>query len=177
MQDEGSSDTDVAPLKDSIVSLLRELVGQHNMLVGLDTKLAELDKMLLGPLAPGDLIGGSELRKLMEHPTTSWVITKNATDALIEIIGQAPIAPDSNSRSSRRASESGKNLLRKVIEALYRHKKVIGVAAVAIPSGLYALGKWALANEEILVAYFHTSPGMSNIVQSIMAWLHTLPLA
>lgn len=177
LQTELDEDSDIPPVKDTVLSLLRECVAKHNVFVSLDQSLCDVDRMLLGPDAVHELVPPSEIITLISQPAADRAITEEAKEALKEIARNAPVEPMASDRQSVRASESGKNLVRKAIEVLYSHKGKIGTAIVSVPAGLYGIGQWALANEATLLTYFRGNPAMHYAIQSILAWLHTLPLA
>jgi hypothetical protein len=170
-------DSDVSQVRDSVYLGLDDCVTKHNLFVNKNTELADLDRMCSGPETASDMLGPSELKRMVQHPTTNTAISERAIGAIEEIADAAPAIPTTDDRGSIRASESGKNLVRKAMEVLARHKGKAVAAPVAATASLYAIGHWALANEQMLLGYFENNPGMQRAMATIFEWLHTLPLA
>jgi hypothetical protein len=165
---------DLPPLTEQARMRLDELVAQHNVLVGLYGGLAFVDK-LVQPSLDYDLLSSTDLRQIIEEARSQRLLTSDAESALREVAEQAS-SPSGAKRNIVRASESGKNLIRGAVRELIKYKRALGVAAVGMPPALYAIGRWALANEAILTGYFQGNPGMHQALIHIFEWLHTLPL-
>jgi len=166
---------DLPPLTEQARMRLDELVAQHNVLVGLHAGLASVDR-LLQPDLNEELLSTGDLRRMIDEAREQNVLTADAESALVEVADQASSTGATKRLYVVRASESGKNLIRGALRELLKYKRAIGVAAVGVPPALYAVGRWALANEAILTRYFQGNPGMHEAVVQIFQWLHALPL-
>lgn len=168
--------SDIPPLKDSCLYALRDVISQHNVLVGLDAELSAIDRLLPGPANPEPTVPPSLINSIVGQHITVAITSQDVRSALSEVSREAQNHPD-NDRVATRASESGKNLVRSILSTLYGFMKRVAVPAIAIPSVVYAFGKWALANEATILGYFTTNPGMHNAIKSLLEWIRTLPLA
>ena len=164
---------ELPPLTELARLRLDELVAQHNVLVGLHADLAAVDR-LLQPDLDEELVSVHDLRRIINQGRKLDVLTAEAESALADATEQT--SADSTLIHARRASESGKNLIRSALRELWKHKRSIGTAVVGLPPALYAIGRWAIANEAVLMKYFANNPGMHEAVIQIFRWLHSLPL-
>lgn len=165
---------DLPPLTEQMRLKLDELVARHNVLVSMYPTLAEIDSHVAGN-ANEELVNRGDLRSMVDTARAAKILTADADQALTAVVNEIGGGLDEGVHVQR-ASESGKNLIRVVFRELWNYKKAIGVAAVGIPPALYAIGKWALANESILLKYFLNRPGMHDALMSVFHWLHSLPL-
>jgi hypothetical protein len=164
---------DLPPITEQARIRLDELVAQHNVLIGLNPGLAAVDRLLRLDEA-ADLLRPEDLRSIIDKSREHSILTADAESALVEVANQL----EDGAKASQliRASESGKNLVRGVLRELLKYKRAIGIAVVSLPPALYAVGRWALANEAVLTKYFHGNPSMHEAVIRIFQWLHALPL-
>ena len=103
------------------------------------------------------------------------IVTDGAFEALAEVV-EALSDPIRSIGEVERASESGKNFVRRILRELWEYKKTLGVAAISIPPILYGLGRWALANELIIRGYFASTSTAGGLLAQLFEWLHKLPL-
>ena len=59
---------------------------------------------------------------------------------------------------------------------LWKHKSKVVAGVGGLPAAAYGIGKWALANEAVLLGYFPRGSEMGAFVKYVLEWLHTLPL-
>lgn len=166
----GGDSLDLPPLTDQSMLSLNELVAHHNVMVSLHSGLANIDKMLAAD-RPTENLTSADLSALVDKARRKRLMTPDALSALETAVQQATDNEDVSSTLLQRASESARNLMRLAIKQLWTYKKALGTAIVAVPSALYAIGQWALANEAILTTYFRNRPGMHDAILRLFEWL------
>jgi hypothetical protein len=172
------------------------LLVAHNMLVGLDPYLNQLDRAVLGPDIAEPMVTPAEVRTVAQETSDQGVLAPETKAIMDEAADLAPARPDLVNRNSRFLSGLAQNFARYGIEFLSTYpteaawvSALGGVAALATVgvvltvgttvSGIglaYALGRNILANEAVYRKMAGSSPASAANMYRLIAFLKTLPL-
>jgi len=146
--------TDLPPLSDHILLDLRSVAKAHNMVVGLDPVLLELDT---AQLPPDDSVGDvtkPEMQSFAADASDAEILQDEASEMLIEAVALTPDDADASDRRFRWSAGSCKNL---VIEAFAIALNYPGMTFTATGTvsvfGLNTLFGSALKHAEFLVEH------------------------
>lgn len=175
-QHDWTEDSDIPAITSSALRTLEQAVRNHNLLVNTHEPLKSLDRMLSSfsdnqiessETSLKSLITGAEARMALERQTIKALeaTTKIRIDTLSE-----------RNAALAQISLVIQNLVRAVFSFLWLQRKAIGSAAVTVPPAVYALGKWALANQQVILNYYQPGTPMSSLLHTVFQWLSKLPL-
>lgn len=188
------ADSNLPPLADVALIEVRAAEGASNLLVALSPALSGYDVLLLGPDAVRAQVPRAEAQAMIASAAAAGITTDDASAALQTATDLAPQMPDPENRLSRRLSETVRNFGRRVASMVTAHlgKFLVGgvvtVGAVAVVEPAtsaifggtvgvsYALGQWALRNEEKFRTMFADSPAMLALVDRLFTILRRSPL-
>lgn len=172
-QEEASLNSEIPSLNEKALVELENVVGIHNLLVQTSPDLKIFDEQLrnIDGNASGD--PRNTLKRIISTAETAVALDRNAKS----ILESLPEFQDRNIEvANLKLYIIISNLVRAVMRYLWENKKSLAAGAVALPVSFYAIGKWALANEVVLLGYFAEGSNIHIVIRSLIEWLHTLPL-
>jgi hypothetical protein len=168
------------------------LLAAHNMLVGLDPYLNQLDRAVLGPDVKESLVSPDEVRTIAQETSDDGILAPETKAIMDEAADLAPALPDLANRNSRFLTGLAQNFARYGIELLRTYPteaawlSVLGGGAavatfgVAVTAGgigsAYFFGRNILANEAVYRKWAGSSPATVANMDKLIAFLKTLPL-
>lgn len=142
--------TDLPPLPDSILNDLRSVSKAHNMVVGLDPMLLELDT---AQLPPDDVIGDvtkPEMQDFAAAAREADILADETAETLVEAVQLTPDGSDASDRRFRWSAASCKNM---VIEAFAIALNNPGKTTALAAAG-YALGPGLMVGNMLACSLF-----------------------
>lgn len=146
-------DNFLPPLPDGIELDLKSLVKAHNMVVGLDPHLLEIDTAQTGP---DDVIGDvtkQEMQGFANEAREEAILREDAADDLVEAVDLTPDGADASDRRFRWSASSCKNLVIEAFAVALNHP----VKTTAVVAGSYAIGPIPLVGNALACAIFLVS--------------------
>ena len=172
-QEESVYNREIPSLNEKALVELENVVGIHNLLVQTSPDLKLFDDQLRN--IDGNSTGDPRvvLRRIIATAEAASALDENTQSILKSLPEYNNFDDDVIELRIHLVIE---NLIRSVMRFLWEKKKAIGIGLAGTPPAVYAIGKWALANEAVLTGYFAEGSNMSIVLKAVMQWLHSLPL-
>ncbi len=141
------------PLPDGIELDLKSLVKAHNMVVGLDPHLLDIDTAQTGP---DDVIGDvtkPEMQGFAHEAREEEILREEAADDLVEAVDLTPDGADASDRRFRWSASSCKNLVIEAFAVALNNP----IKTTAVVAGSYAIGPIPLVGNALACAIFLVS--------------------
>jgi hypothetical protein len=187
---------DLQPLPPSADRDASAFLSAHNMYVGSDPFLDDLDRTTRGPDAPLPAANPSEIRHIAAIARQDDILAEPTYDYMISASNAAPAIYDKEDRHSRFAAGLAQNFARYGIEFLWAYPSeaawaglIAGVgvtmtlgplaAAGGTVAGIgvaYHLARNMIANEAIYRKLLATSPAGEDNFSRLMRFLKALPV-
>ena len=192
----GTND-DLQPLPLSADRDASAFLAAHNMYVGSDPFLDDLDRTTRGPDAPLPSANPDEIRRVANTASQDDILAAQTYDYMIAVSEAAPDIYDPADRHSRFAAGLAQNFARYGIEFLWAYPNEatwaglvgVGVGAIMAPGLLVAAGGTAagigiayqlarnmIANEDTYRKWIATSPAGEDNFNRLMRFLKSLPI-
>ena len=169
-------DSDIAPLSQAVMTRLENCVSAHNLLINSHVELLKIDRMLLSADANIELTPTGALYKLIKGAEVRHAMSENSIQQITVVAESRNISTTLNKENEIKASIILSNIARVAMSFLWKHKSKLVAGVGGLPAAAYGIGKWALANEAVLLGYFPRGSEMGAFVKYVLEWLHTLPL-
>ena len=171
------------------------LLSAHNMYVGSDPFLDDLDRTTRGPDALLPEADPDEIRRVIETARRDDILVEKTYDIVIAAANAAPAIYDKNDRHSRFSSGLAQNFARYGIELLWAYPKETAWAGIATGVGVtvilgplaaaegtvagigvaYHMSRNMIANEAFYKKLLATSPAGEDNFRRLMLFLKSLP--
>ncbi len=191
----GAND-DLQPLPPSADKDASAFLSAHNMYVGSDPFLDDLDRTTRGPDAPLPSANPDEIRRVAKTARHDYILAEPTYDFMVAASNAAPATYDSADRHSRFAAGLAQNFARYSIEFLWTYPTEAAWASVAAGVGVtvmlgplaavggtvagigiaYNLARNMIANEAIYRKWLATSPAGEDNFNSLIRFLKSLPI-
>jgi hypothetical protein len=189
-------DDDLQPLPPSADRDASAFLSAHNMYVGSDPFLDDLDRTTRGPDAPLPSANPDEIRRVANTAREDDILAEQTHDYLIAASEAAPATYDPADRHSRFAAGVAQNFARYGIEFLWAYPNesawaglaagavvTVALGPVAALAGTvtgvvtaYNLARNMIANEAIYEKLLATSPAGEDNFNRLMHLLKSLPI-
>lgn len=169
-------DSDIAPLSQAVMNRLENCISAHNLMINSHVELLKIDRMLLSSDANVDLSPSGALYKLIRGAEVRHAMSENSIRQITVVAESRNISSSLNKENEIKASIILSNIARAALSFLWKHRSKVAGGLGALPAAAYGIGKWALANEAVLLGYFPRGSEMNAFVKFVLEWLHTLPL-
>lgn len=146
-------DNMLAPISDEILLDLKGWQSAHNMMVGLQPKLNDLDTSMLGPDKQPELFPPDDLRKLASDADEAELLEDGTLDVLQETADLAPAIPDHNNRRTIWSVETSKNLIIEAFAIAINNLPAAGAITLGVGTAGFAATGTAVAAAYYLVKY------------------------
>ena len=184
-------DDDLQPLPSAADRDAGAFLSAHNMYVGSDTYLDDLDRTTRGPDAPLPSATPAEITQIAVMAHNDDILAETSYDYIVAAAAVAPANYNSADRHSRFTAGLGQNFGRYGIELLSTYPDeaawaavAAGVGAVAVLGPVAAIGaipvayyiaRNIIANEAVYRKLLSTSPAGEHNFKRMMRFLKSLP--
>lgn len=169
-------DSDIPELTQNARRSLEQAVRNHNLLINTHENLRSLDRMLSTASDTVSSDPALTLRSLIENTDARIALDQKTRKALADAIQIKNDAFNYDISARAYVTLIIQNLLRVSFAYLWKHKKALGGAVVGAPIAVYNIGKWALANEHVIMSFYSAGSTMHALLFRVFEWLHVLPL-
>ncbi len=190
------AEDDLQPLPPSADRDASAFLSAHNMYVGSDPFLDDLDRTTRGPDAPLPVVNPDEIRRVANVARDDDILAEPTYDYMIAASEAAPPAYDSADRHSRFAAGLAQNFARYGIELLWAYPNETAWASLAAGAVVtvalgplaavggtiggigiaYHMARNMIANEAIYEKLLATSPAGEDNFNRLMRFLKSLPI-
>lgn len=188
---------DLQPLPPSADRDASAFLAAHNMYVGSDPFLDDLDRTTRGPDAPLPSANPDEIMGVVTAARQADIVAEPTYDYMVAASNAAPAIYDPADRHSRFAAGLAQNFARYGIEFLWAYPTeaawaglvAVGVGAIMAPGLLvaavgtatgigiaYKLARNMIANEDTYRKWIATSPAGEDNFNRLMRFLKSLPI-
>lgn len=187
---------DLQPLPPSADRDASAFLSAHNMYVGSDPFLDDLDRTTRGPDSPLPAADPDEIKKIATTARQDDILAEASYDFMVEASNAAPVNYDQNNRHSRFAAGLAQNFARYGIEILWAYPNESAWAGVAAGFGAtvllgplaaaggtvagiaiaYNMARNMIANEAFYRKLLATSPAGEDNFNRLIHFLKTLPI-
>jgi hypothetical protein len=189
-------DDDLQPLPPSADRDASAFLSAHNMYVGSDPFLDDLDRTTRGPDAPLPSANPDEIRLVANTARDDDILAEQTYDYMIAASDAAPATYDSADRHSRFAAGLAQNFARYGIELLWSYPNeaawagltagavvTVALGPLAAAGGTiagigiaYHMARNMIANEAIYEKLLATSPAGEDNFNRLMRFLKSMPI-
>ncbi len=189
-------DDDLQPLPPSADRDASGFLSAHNMYVGSDPFLDDLDRTTRGPDAPLPAANPDEIRRVANAARQADILAERTYEYMVAASDAAPAAYDPADRHSRFAAGLAQNFARYGIEFLWAYPNEAAWAGLAAGVGVtvmvgpvaaaggavagitiaYQIARNIIANEDIYQKLLATSPAGEDNFNRLIRFLKSLPI-
>lgn len=152
------------PFSETQAGALEDWLTAHNLLVGLDPYLSEIERKARGPDAVPTVLDLEALKAVIQSSQAADIPTVEASQALNDVVENVPPDAVPTDRRLIQATEAMKNFIRGVGEVVKKH----GWHTVKVTGGgAYLAALWVQRNIEWLREIFASEPSILSILEKI----------